>query len=78
MDTINVILIKDNNIEENHLFQGADAADQAEKKFVDLCRENLTNFDEYTKDDIDAIIENGYEHSINGKVAIVMNWPQVA
>jgi hypothetical protein len=32
----------------------------------------LSNFDEYTKEDIDTILDNGYERFGNGFIAI--NW----
>ena len=71
-----VIVVKSNEIEtapftdrivDNIPFT---TGEEAEKEFLDLCREYLSNFDEYTKEDIDTILENGYESFGTGFVAI--------
>lgn len=36
-------------------------SEEAEAKFLELCREKIWNFDEYTPGDIEAILDNGYE-----------------
>lgn len=55
---IAVIEIKDSVLHEMHWCA---TSEEAEAKFLELCRENITNFEEYTADDIEAILENGYE-----------------
>lgn len=37
--------------------------EKAEKTFINICSETFSNFEEYTKEDIDAILDNGYEES---------------
>lgn len=34
---------------------------EAEKVFLEKCSEHIWNFDEYTEDDKDVLIEQGYE-----------------
>ena len=46
--------------------------EQAEKKFLDLCKNYIPNFDKYTDEDIDIILENGYDNFGIGLIAI--NW----
>jgi hypothetical protein len=48
---------------------------KAQTTFLDICRENIWNFDEYTQDDITVILDNGYETWGDNCVAIV--WPEV-
>jgi hypothetical protein len=46
-----------------------DSAD-AEKLFLDICRENIWDFDEYTQEDIDAMLDDGYEKWGDNSVSI--------
>ena len=64
-----VIVIKDDNIIGNYPFV---TGEEAELHFLCECKKMLSNFDEYTKEDIDIILENGYEGYGNGFIAI--NW----
>ena len=69
---INIIIIRNNTIEENILvFEPI----KAENIFLEKCNQYLSNFDKYTKDDIDAILGNGYEKFGNG--GIFINWPNI-
>ena len=34
--------------------------EQAEKKFLEICKERLSNFNEYNQDDISVILEDGF------------------
>lgn len=43
---------------------------EAEKCFIEQCAHYLSNFDEYTQADIDAILENGYEQNPKWKILI--------
>ena len=33
---------------------------EAESNFLAVCKENISNFDEYSKDDIEYLLDNGY------------------
>ena len=68
---VNVIVTSDTNvIEENFLFTGFDATARATTKFLDLCNDYISNWDEYDAEDIDTILDNGYEQFGNGYILI--------
>ena len=72
----NVIHTVDGQIEHVYLFYGNEhkvVADAAEDKFLDLLHEHLSNFDEYTPDDLEAVLEDGYEENNTDKFFIF--WP---
>ena len=48
-----VIKIKDGVVDELTICTNGD---HAEKVFLDLCKTHISNWDEYTQDDIDAIL----------------------
>ena len=62
-----VIIIKNGVIFENSPFF---TGEEAESIFLELCRSYLSNFDEYTKEDINIILDNGYERFGRGFIAI--------
>jgi len=62
-----VTVIMDNVIIENIL---CDDSKQAEKVFKDKLAERLSNWDEYTAEDVEAILDNGYETFGNGSVCL--------
>ena len=74
MKTINVIVIRNNVVESNQLFTGEDAVQLAEAAYLSACREHVSNFDEYTGDDLTAILDNGYCEFGTGSVCI--SWPE--
>lgn len=47
----------------------------AELVFLDKCAEYFTNWDEYTEEDKEAILDDGYEESAHKIVFI--SWPEV-
>ena len=59
-------------IENDRLIENVPFVDgyEAERIFEDLCKSYISNFDEYTLEDIEAILEQGYEEYNNGKVRI--------
>lgn len=58
-----------------YIFNGEkkDIVDKAEKTFLEICSENIDDFDTYTDDDLTAILDNGYAQWGENSVAIV--WP---
>ena len=64
-----VILIKDNLIIETFKCKNGQ---EVEKKFLEACREMISNFDTYNQDDISVILEQGYERF--GKKTISIVW----
>lgn len=62
-----VIVVKNNVVEENVLCRDGK---HAEKVFLDKLAERLSNWDEYDQDDIDAVLDNGYEEFGNGSVCL--------
>ena len=55
-----VVIIKDGVVDD--LIQCRDG-EHAEKVFVEKCAETFPDWDEHTQEDIDAIIEDGFEQS---------------
>ena len=62
-----VTTIRDNVIEDILEF---DNEEKAQEAFLELCQTNLSNFDEYTPEDIDAILAQGYETHGHGSICI--------
>jgi len=77
-DYVTVTVIADGVVEYTRLFIGEreTISTEAEEYFLSVCRERLSNFDEYDKDDIQAILDNGYEEFGNGSICLC--WPEVA
>lgn len=66
-----VTVIRDNVIDSITLFPETDEGRaKAESAFLLTCNDVLSNFDEYTQDDIEAILDNGYETFGNGSVCL--------
>jgi hypothetical protein len=64
-----VIVIRDNVVEENILCCDEEHADNV---FLDKLAERISNWDEYSQDDIEAVLDNGHEKFGNGSVC--MSW----
>lgn len=75
---LNVIVIKKSVIDVSYLFVGPlkEIAKQAEKKFLDLCADNISNWDEHTLEDIEDILDDGYYEFGNGN-SICITHPSV-
>lgn len=74
MNTVNVVIIKKNAVDE--LFSFPDTSEgnlQAEKKFVERMSECLSNYDNYTSEDVDACLENGIAKFGVGSICITHN-----
>ncbi len=64
-----VIVVNDNNqVIENRPFT---IGEEAEEHFLSFCRTYISNFDEYTKEDIDIILENGFEKTGHNSISIM-------
>lgn len=61
-----IITIKDNVVESVH----PTTKETCEKDFLAHIQGRISNWDEYTQDDIDAILEQGYETFGNGSVCL--------
>jgi len=72
-DVISVIVVKNVAIRDNVVV--VDDIDKAEAIFLNFCRKYLSNFDEYTEDDIDTILDEGYLGFRDGFIAI--SWAKV-
>jgi|688.fasta_scaffold439519_2 hypothetical protein len=71
-ETVSVIAIKNGVVEECYNFSGKndEIAKLAEKKFLELCSDKISNFDEYTPDDITAILDDGLAEYGGGSINI--------
>lgn len=69
---IAVTVIRDNVVDDITLFEDKTPEDRrrAEDYFLTRCGEVLSNWDEYTQDDKDATLDNGYETFGNGSICI--------
>lgn len=67
---INIIVLdnSDNTILENHCV--IEDVGKAEELFIEKCEENFSNFNEYSDEDIQNILDNGYEASTHRTVFI--------
>jgi len=64
-----IVIIKDGVVDDLILCRDGD---HAQKVFLENCAETFSNWDEYTQEDIDAIIGNGYEKSAYS--AVCLSW----
>ena len=71
---INVVVIKDNVIESNFLFTDSEKAD---KKFKDLAKEYVSDWDTYSEADIDSILDNGYVEFPDSNGSVCISWPEL-
>jgi hypothetical protein len=71
-ETVSVIVIKNGVVEEGYKFSGKrdEIATSAEKRFLELCHDKISNFDEYTPDDITAILDDGLAEYGGGSICI--------
>lgn len=75
---ISVIVIKNDVVDANYLFSGEhsrNVAEQAELKFYDLCSQYVSNWDEYTDEDKEIVVDEGYCGFVTGSVCI--SWPDL-
>lgn len=63
-----VIIIRDNQAVEIFPFV---TRDEAGLHFLCECKNKISNFDEYTSEDIAYILENGFERFGDGSISIV-------
>lgn len=70
---IAVTVVKDNVVDSLWIFPDVESA---EKKFLDECSTRLSNWDEYTQDDIDSILADGYEKFGNGSICLTHGFPE--
>jgi hypothetical protein len=67
-EQVAVVIVDKDVVDELFICENSE---KAEKKFLDECSTRISNWDEYTSDDIDAILDNGYEAFGNGSICIV-------
>lgn len=63
-----ILTIRSNVVDETVLLNDRDIA---EKHFLDTCSTSISNWDEYTADDIEAVLDNGYVEKIDGSVCFL-------
>lgn len=66
-----IIVIRDNVIET----VTPSTQEACERDFLDCVHSNISNWDEYSQSDLDAITEDGYEKFDNGSVCLT--WVEV-
>jgi hypothetical protein len=62
-----VIVIKNNIVDANILCANRE---EAQRVFLDKCNTYISNWDEYSKEDVDAVLEDGYEKFGNGSICL--------
>lgn len=72
----NVIVITDGLVEQNYLFYGDEAVDEAEEKFIDLCSELLPDFNATTTANLEEMIEQSYIE-IDDNSSICLTFPEI-
>ena len=63
-----VIMIQNDLVTDTYKCKNGE---QAEKKFLEICKERLSNFNEYNQDDISVILEDGFERYGDGSISII-------
>lgn len=74
MKTVNVIVVKKGAVSE--LFSYPDSSDgnkKAEAKFIERMSECLSNYDEYTSEDVDNCVNDGIAKFGTGSICITHN-----
>ncbi len=68
-----LLTIRQNQVVDSARLIGEKEAtrEKAEKTLIELAREHLSNFDEYTQDDIDACVKEGAFRTLTGSVSMV-------
>ena len=71
-DTVNVIILDDKGVIEslNSFDDTEEGRQAAETAFIEQCASRISNWDEYDQDDIDGILDQGYEKT--GKHTIII------
>jgi len=64
-----VVVIKNGVVDELII----SSKDEVENLFVEKCRENITNFDDYTNEDIEDVISDGYE-TFGTACSVCLSW----
>ena len=70
-----VLKIKDNLPQD--VYCVTEDYDTVTRRFVEVCREQVSNFDEFTADDIDSCLDDGFCEMVNGSMICLMdvsNW----
>ena len=63
----NVVIIKNNLVDDIRRFE---KSDEAEKYFLERCAWLISNWDEYTQEDKENILEDGYEEFEDGSICL--------
>ena len=78
MNRVSVVVIKEGVVDEVILLSGSnrdEASEKAEAIFRDKCATYVSNWDEYTSDDIACCLDDGYvQFGTCGSVCI--SWPE--
>jgi hypothetical protein len=61
-----IVVIKDHVVDVIHV----STPENCERDFIANVQSRVSNWDEYTKEDIDIILDNGYELTGNGSVCL--------
>lgn len=72
MSGIYVVVIKNGLVTDIFAYSESERED-AERQFVNAMESNFSNFDEYTQEDIDACLEDGYAGFGSGN-SIQLHW----
>jgi hypothetical protein len=69
VSTVNVILVRDDVVEEVHSFNDVPEGNaEAEALFLELCAANLTNWADYSSEDVSTVVDQGYEMFGHGAI----------
>lgn len=78
METENVlvVVIENNAVQESRLFNGehAEVIKLAEKTFLDYANGMVPDFESFSEEDIQGILDEGYVELPNGSICLA--WPE--
>ena len=67
MNPIIVTVIEHDVVSEQYLFTGKNASVAAEQKFLGLCSDYCSNYSDFTSEDINNILDDGFIKMLSGK-----------
>jgi len=75
---VNIIVIKNGVVHKNILISGftEDAAKKGEEIFIRECERNIPNWRNYSEDDIQEILADGYEKH-GGDSSVCLSHPEI-
>ena len=73
VELVAVTIVKNNVVDALWIYPNSESA---EERFLLECSKRINNWAGYTPDDVDTILDNGYEEFENGSICITHQFPE--